>query len=68
MAKARARQLPLTKAVDAQARKQNMLVGNQKDRGKTELAKLREIAQGPGPRHQRQEDPGGPESDQEAVR
>jgi hypothetical protein len=42
MAKARARQLPLTKAVDAQARKQNMLVGNQNDRGKTELAKLRE--------------------------
>ena len=42
MARARARQLPLTAAIDAQARKQNMLVGNQKDRGKTELAKLRE--------------------------
>jgi hypothetical protein len=42
MAKARARQLPLTAAIDAQARKQNMLVGNQADRGKTELAKLRE--------------------------
>jgi hypothetical protein len=32
----------LTAAIDAQARKHNMLVGNQKDRGKTELAKLRE--------------------------
>ena len=42
MAKAQARQLPLTKAVDAQTRAQNMLVGNQTDRGKTELAKLRE--------------------------
>jgi hypothetical protein len=42
MAKAKARQLPLTKAIDTQARKQNQLVGNQKDRGKAELAKLRE--------------------------
>ena len=46
MAKARARQLPLTKAVDAEARKQNKLVGNQKDRGKAELATLRESLKG----------------------
>ena len=38
MAKARARQLPLTKAVDTHARTQNKLVGNQTDRGKTELS------------------------------
>jgi CRISPR/Cas system-associated protein Cas10 (large subunit of type III CRISPR-Cas system) len=42
MAKARVKQLPLTKAADAEARIQNKLVGNQADRGKTELAKLRE--------------------------
>ena len=46
MARARARQLPLTKAVDAEARKQNKLVGNQKDRGKAELAALRESLKG----------------------
>ena len=49
MAKARARQLPLTKAMDAEARKQNMLVGNQKDRGKPNWPLARE-PQGPGPR------------------
>jgi len=42
MARARAKQLPLTKAMDAEARKQNKLVGNQKDRGQAELAALRE--------------------------
>jgi hypothetical protein len=46
MAKARARQLPLTKAVNAEVRKQNKLVGNQNDRGKTELAALRESLKG----------------------
>ncbi len=46
MARARARQLPLTKAMDAEARKQNKLVGNQKDRGKAELAALRESLKG----------------------
>ena len=42
MARARVKQLPLTKAMDAEARKQNKLVGNQKDRGQAELAALRE--------------------------
>ena len=46
MARARAKQLPLTKAVDAEARKQNKLVGNQKDRGQAELAALRESLKG----------------------
>jgi len=46
MARACARQLPLTKAVDAEARKQNKLVGNQKDRGRAELAALRESLKG----------------------
>jgi len=42
MARARAKQLPLTKAMDAEARKQNKLVGNKKDRGQAELVALRE--------------------------
>jgi hypothetical protein len=42
MAKARAKQLPLTKAADTMARTQNKMVGNQKSRGKAELMALRE--------------------------
>ena len=42
MPRAQAKQLPLTAMMAAQVRAQNKLVGNQKDRGKVELAKLRE--------------------------
>ena len=42
MAKARAQQLPLTKAADTMARTQNKMVGSQRDRGKVELMALRE--------------------------
>jgi hypothetical protein len=42
MAKARARQLPLTKKNASIAETQRKLVGNQKDRGKEELMALRE--------------------------
>ena len=43
MAKARAKQLPFTKKTSARADAELKLVGNQKDRGKTELVHIREM-------------------------
>ena len=45
--------------MDAEARKQNKLVGNQKDRGKTELAALRESLKAQARGDRRQEGQGG---------